>query len=121
MNLRPTSQTQIISRDMHTFVGKNIEAKTFIKCIPSSVYCAGSERVFQQRSESGPSELDFHVASGPGELVYRAENQPRSFNYRPSPVSTENGMKRALASQRAAGTVSCRDLKLSSLVALVYL
>lgn len=40
-----------------------------------------------QTSESGSSELNFHVVSGPGELVYRAKNQPRSFNYRLSVAS----------------------------------
>ena len=40
-----------------------------------------------QTSESGSSELNFHVVSGPGELVYRAKNQSRSFNYRLSVAS----------------------------------
>lgn len=45
-------------------------------------------RVFsRQTSESGPSELNFHVVSGPGELVYRAKNQSRSFNYHLSVAS----------------------------------
>lgn len=88
----------------------------------------------RQTSESGSSELNFHVVSGPGELVYRAKNQPRSFNYRLS-VASEcvatslngkwdeagagiEGRERAC---RAAVIVSCIDLKLSSLVAVVYL
>ncbi|KAK5856916.1 hypothetical protein PBY51_010196 [Eleginops maclovinus] len=41
----------------------------------------------RQTSESGSSELNFHVVSGPGELLYKAENQLRSFNYRLSVAS----------------------------------
>lgn len=88
----------------------------------------------RQTSESGSSELNFHVVSGPGELVYRAKNQPRSFNYCLSVASecvatslngkwdeAGAGIKGAEQAQRAAVTVSCRDFKLSSLLAVVYL
>lgn len=83
--------------DMHTFAGENIEVKRFIKCIPqirsllvhTHTKSESWERGMfsRQTSESGSSELNFHVVSDPGELLYRAKNQPRSFNYRLSVAS----------------------------------
>ena len=122
---------------MHTFVRENIEVKRFIKYIPQiqhyhvqvhthththTHWGLWAGMFSRQTSESGSSELNFHVVWGPGELVYRAENQPRSFNYRLSVASEcvatslngkwdEAGNEGRERAHRAAVIVSCIDLK----------
>lgn len=138
MIIRPTFQTQI-TICIH-FLEKILRLKDSLSVFPksgSSMYKCRYARMHWglfsgQTFESGSSELNFHVVSGPGELVYRAQNQSRSFNY-PLSVESEcvasslNGKwdeARRHWGQRACPTaviLSCIDMKLSSLVAVVYL
>lgn len=99
MTIRPASQTQItICIHLWEKILRLKDASNVFPNSTTSMYKCTHAYTHAQRglwagvfsgqtSESGSSELNFHVVLGPGELVYRAKNEPRSFNYRLSVAS----------------------------------